>query len=89
MSMPNTIDLSKKLKAICDPLVSKPQLLSVTLVEDNRKTQSYLVELDESDLGKILGRHGIISDSLRTLVNIALRGSKKKASITFEANPER
>lgn len=79
------IDMSDKIKEICTPLISKPEALKVCLVSEENKTQSYLIRCDSHDLGKLLGRHGMIADSLRTLVNIALRPVKRKASLKFEA----
>ncbi len=84
-----SVDLSDKIAAICKPLISAPEHLSVKMTNDERKEQAYLINCDEADVGKLLGRHGIISDSLRTIVNISLRAYKKKASLTFAAWPDK
>ncbi len=84
----SSIDLTPRILAICTPLVKHPEDLHVTRVSDDRKSQSYLVTCHADDVGKLLGRDGMISDALRTIVNIALRPARKKASIKFEANPE-
>lgn len=84
----SNVDLSGRIRSICQPLVSHPELVKVQKIQDERQEQTYLINCDEADVGKLLGRHGIISDSLRTIVNIALRSAKKKASLKFEALPE-
>lgn len=83
----NTIDLSDRIKDICVPLVRHPEDLHVELVGEEKKAQSYRVTCRDTDMGKLLGRSGTVSDSIRTLVNIALRPYKRKASIKFAPNP--
>ena len=40
------IDLSEDIKKLCIPLVSHPESISVTLTQDERKSQSYLILCD-------------------------------------------
>ncbi len=84
----DSVDLSKKLLEICTPLVRHPDSLRVERTSDEKKAQSYLITCRPDDLGRLLGRNGTISDSLRAIVNVALRPVRKKASIIFKANPE-
>lgn len=85
---PGSVDLSSKILSLCAPLVRHPEDLKVLRVSEDRRSQSYLVTCRGDDMGRLLGRDGSVSDSLRTLVNIALRPYRKKASIKFQANPE-
>lgn len=77
-------DLSEEIKTLCLPLISIPEKLSVKRTSDDRKSQSYLILCDKSDLGKLIGRHGSISNSLRALVNISSKAQRKKISLKFD-----
>lgn len=79
------VDLSDRIKNVCSPLVKHPEKLQVSLTGEAARNQTYLIRCDREDMGKLLGRHGMISDSLRTLVNIALRPYRRKASLKFES----
>lgn len=84
-STPVSIDLSKEICELCKALVSKPDLVKVSKINDERSEQKYLVLASEQDIGKLMGRKGIISNSIRTLINVTLHKYKKRASIRFEA----
>lgn len=81
-------DLSEDIKAICLPLVSHPDKVAVSLSQNDRRTQAYLIRCEENDMGKLIGRHGLISDSLRAVVNISMRAHRKKISLKFESISE-
>lgn len=84
MGQENQIDLSEDIKRLCGPLVSHPENITVTLMQDERKSQSYLILCDSTDLGKLIGRNGDISNSLRALVNVSTRSQRKKISLKFD-----
>lgn len=79
------LDISKDIYNICAPLVSSPELLKVTKISEEKKQQKYLIQSSEKDVGKLIGRNGLISNSIRTLVNISLHSGKKHAVLKFEA----
>lgn len=80
------IDLSEDIKKLCIPLISHPESISVTLTQDERKSQSYLILCDNGDIGKLIGRDGAISNSLRAIVNISPKAQRKKISLKFDTN---
>ena len=80
------IDLSEDIKKLCIPLVSHPESISVTLTQDERKSQSYLILCDNGDIGKLIGRDGAISNSLRAIVNVSPKAQRKKISLKFDTN---
>ena len=75
MSFYPDIDLTPDITSLIEPLVSKPEVLVIKRLdkeeERTNRDQHYLVLCDSNDVGKVVGRHGIISDSLRTLFNVS------------------
>jgi uncharacterized protein len=62
------------LEYVVKGLVQKPEAVSITPVERDGMTV-YELRLDQQDVGKIIGRHGVTINALRSLV---LAGSAKK-----------
>jgi len=79
------IDISKDILGICTPLVSYPNDLNVVRVYESKGEQYYKITANENDVGKLIGRQGLISNSIRTLVNVSLHNYKKRAVLKFEA----
>jgi predicted RNA-binding protein YlqC (UPF0109 family) len=62
------------LEYVVKGLVQKPEAVSITPVERDGMTV-YELRLDQQDVGKIIGRHGVTINALRSLL---LAGSAKK-----------
>ncbi len=88
MEMEN-IDLTEKIRAIVGPLTKRPETLLIRRLDKEemltQREQHYLVVCDDEDLGRVIGRHGINSNAIRTLVNVVARKYKKSAYLTFES----
>lgn len=89
MDYSTDIDLTEDIRSLIEPLVSKPEALMIKRMdkpEDRRKKeQNYLVLCEEGDLGKLIGRHGVISDSIRTILNVSVKNMRKKVHVRFES----
>ncbi len=89
MSFYPDIDLTPDIASLIEPLVSKPEVLVIKRLdsEDQRteRDQHYLVLCDKDDVGKVIGRHGIISDSLRTLFNVSNKYGQKRIHLRFDS----
>lgn len=85
----DTLDLSEDIKNLCLPLISFPDKITVSKTSEDKRTQSYLISCEDTDLGKLIGRHGSISNSLRALANISPKAQRKKISLKFECNSRR
>ncbi|HLX94244.1 MAG TPA: KH domain-containing protein [Verrucomicrobiae bacterium] len=62
------------LEYVVKGLVQNPEAVSVTPVEREGMTV-YELRLDQQDVGKIIGRHGVTINAIRSLL---LAGSAKK-----------
>ncbi len=81
------IDLIPDIRSLVEPLVAKPEKLIIKRMDSpenrTRKEQTYLILCDRDDLGKLIGRHGVISDSLRTILNVSIKNLRKKVHLRF------
>lgn len=83
------IDLTQDIRSLVEPLVGKPEKILIRRIDkpENRtkKEQNYLILCERDDLGKLIGRHGVISDSLRTILNVSIKNMRKKVHLRFES----
>ena len=68
------------IKFVVEQFAEKPECIQY-LTEENGNTVTVTVVLDESDMGKVIGRQGKIAKSLRTIVNAAAKKSGKRYNI--------
>ncbi|MCH3966218.1 MAG: KH domain-containing protein [Bacilli bacterium] len=86
--MEGDIDLTEDIKSLVEPLVSNADAILVKRTDKpedaGKREQNYLILCDKEDLGKLIGRHGIISDSIRTLLNVSMKNDHKKVRLRFD-----
>ena len=63
-------DLKGLVEYVAKSLVDKPDAVKVTEVQDGNTTV-YELEVDEDDIGKVIGRQGRVVRGLRALVKAA------------------
>jgi uncharacterized protein len=73
-------DIGELIRYVAENLVDHPDQVHVTLVEE-RSADVYELEVDEEDLGKIIGRGGKTARALRTLVNTVAPRSRKRVLV--------
>ena len=79
------LDLTDDIRSLVEPLVSKPEVIQIKRLDKEedlgRREQTYLILCEKEDLGKLIGRHGVISDSLRTILNVSVKNRRKKVHL--------
>lgn len=80
MSPPASVDISELVRFIAVSLVDHPDEVNVMLVEE-RNANVYELEVDEIDLGKVIGRGGKTAKAIRTLVNAVAPRSRKRTIV--------
>ena len=89
MEHETNLDLTGDIRALVEPLVSKPEALLIKRLDKaedlGKREQNYLILCEKEDLGKLIGRHGVISDSLRTILNVSIKNMRKKVHLRFES----
>lgn len=92
MEHETNLDLTGDIRSLVEPLVSKPEALLIKRMDKpqdlGKKEQNYLILCEKEDLGKLIGRHGVISDSLRTILNVSVKNMRKKVHLRFESFDE-
>mgnify|MGYP002519157417 CR=1 FL=1 len=83
------LDLTDDIRSLVEPLVSKPEVITIKRLDKEedlgRREQTYLILCEKDDLGKLIGRHGVISDSLRTILNVSIKNRRKKVHLRFDS----
>lgn len=73
-------DISELIRYVAVNLVDNPEAVHVVLVEE-RSANVYELEVDEEDLGKVIGRGGKTARAIRTLVNTVAPRSRKRTLV--------
>lgn len=71
------------IKFIVEQFAEKPESVQY-LVEENGNNVDVTVLLEESDMGKVIGRQGKVAKALRTLVKTASQKEGKKYNIEIK-----
>ena len=87
-----SIDLTSDIRLLVEPLVTHPEKIVIKRLDKEedlyKKEQNYLVLCDKDDLGRLIGRHGVISDSLRTILNVSNKNMRRRIHLRFASNEE-
>lgn len=75
------------IKYIVNQFAEKPENVEY-LTEEKGETIEVTVLLDESDMGKVIGRQGKIAKALRTIVKAASAKSGKRYNIEIKGKDE-
>jgi hypothetical protein len=74
------VDLCELIRYLAKSLVDEPDEVHVTLVEE-RYANVYELEVEEEDLGKVIGRGGKTARAIRSLVNAVAPRSRKRTLV--------
>ena len=74
------VDINELIRYLALSLVEMPEEVHVTLVEE-RYANVYELEVDDTDLGKVIGRGGKTARAIRTLVNAVAPKSRKRTLV--------
>lgn len=84
MSNQKLIELQAWLKNVISAIVSDPDNIEIIQSEDEMGIL-FLVKVDKSDLGKVIGKEGQVAKALRTLVRSAAYVIGEKVSVKIDA----
>lgn len=74
-------------KYVVNQFAEKPECAEY-LVEEKETSIELTVILEESDMGKVIGRQGKIAKALRTLVKAGTKKGEKKYNIEIKSKTE-
>jgi predicted RNA-binding protein YlqC (UPF0109 family) len=72
--------MQEMLEYIVKNLVSNPDAVEIT-VENQGKTKVFKVDVDDKDLGSVIGRGGNIANAIRTVIKSA--SGKERVVVKF------
>lgn len=73
-------------KYLVTSLVSKPEDVAISVVEENEKTIVITVSVNPEDMGKVIGRGGKVASSIRTIVKSASIKENKRYIVKIAEN---
>ena len=84
-----TMDYEKIIHALIDPIVEEPSSVLIRVTqEDSGKDVSILIVSEKEDTARLIGRRGIIANSLREVVSVAGKSENKHVHLKFESFDE-
>ena len=70
---------------IITPLVTNAEQLKVIpMDQENLYETTYIVYCDEKDVGRLIGKKGIVAEAIREVVNASAKLDSKKIKLKFE-----
>ena len=83
------MDYEKIVHALIDPIVEEPGSVLIRVMEEgNGKDVSILIFSEKDDTARLIGRRGLIANSLREIVSIAGKSENKHVHLKFESFDE-
>jgi predicted RNA-binding protein YlqC (UPF0109 family) len=76
------LELQAWIRSVVSGLVTAPASIRVEQVGEAGPTVLLALHLDERDLGRVIGRHGLVVQSLRSLV--AAAGARRGLQVRLE-----
>ena len=70
------MDLQKLIVDIAKDIVDKPEFVTVT-VNENEDSIVYVLNVHQDDMGLVIGKHGKIAKSIRSVVKAATMKNEK------------
>lgn len=79
------MNYEKIIHALIDEIVEEPDSVLIRVIEEGEKDITILIATEKSDTARLIGKHGIIANSLRELVSVAGKNEGKHIHLKFEA----
>jgi len=75
--------MEELVRYIVNTLVENKEAVSITSAENEKETV-VTVKVAKEDMGKVIGRHGKIAESIRSIVKTASSGTGKRYFVKFD-----
>lgn len=80
------MDYEKIIRTLIDPIVEEPKSVLIRIDEDsNGKDVNILVAAEKEDTARLIGRYGIVANSLREIISVAGRSEDRRIFLKFES----
>ena len=83
------MDYEKIIHALIDPIIEEPGSVLIRVNdEEGNKDVSILIVSEKEDTARLIGKHGIIANSLREILSVAGRSENRRIFLKFESFDE-
>ena len=80
------MDYEKIIRTLIDPIVEEPKSVLIRVDEDsNGKDVNILVAAEKEDTARLIGRYGVVANSLREIISVAGRSEDRRIFLRFES----
>ena len=80
------MDYGKIIRTLIDPIVEEPKSVLIRIDEDSSgKDVNILVAAEKEDTARLIGRYGIVANSLREIISVAGRSEDRRIFLRFES----
>lgn len=80
------MDYEKIIRTLIDPIVEEPKSVLIRIDEvSNGKDVNILVAAEKEDTARLIGRYGIVANSLREIISVAGRSEDRRIFLKFES----
>ena len=80
------MDYEKIIHTLIDPIIEEPKSVLIRVDEDeNGRDVNVLVAAEKEDTARLIGRHGIIANSLREILSVAGKSENRRIFLKFES----
>ena len=79
------MDFEQIILDVISPLVSEPERLKIVpMDQENLYETTYIIYCDEKDIGRLIGKKGVVAEAIREVVNASAKLDSKKIKLKFE-----
>lgn len=71
--------------ALVDSIVEHPESILIRVIEEDEKNTVIYIASEKDDTARLIGRKGIIANSLREVVSVAGKSINKRVHLKFES----
>ena len=71
--------------ALVDSIVEHPDSILIRFIEEDEKNTVIYIASEKDDTARLIGRKGIIANSLREVVSVAGKSENKRIHLKFES----
>ena len=79
------MDYEKIIHALIDEIVEEPESVLIRVIDESEKDVTILIATEKNDTARLIGKHGIIANSLREMISVAGKSQNKHIHLKFEA----
>lgn len=79
------MNYEKIIHALIDEIVEEPESVLIRVIDESEKDVTILIATEKNDTARLIGKHGIIANSLREMISVAGKSENKHIHLKFEA----